>query len=340
MFSMQQVGMRITELRKARHMTQQELADRMHISFQAVSNWERGSSMPDISKLPELAQILGVSIDHILMETSPVTASATEAKADVLPPCIVIPEAKDTAPRQNDSGSPADFPEGIQDLASLIGFAPFLSQETIDQIALEIAQRSMTDDFGVLTGLAPFLSENVLSTLALHMAEQAGQVPDIGLLTGLAPFLDDNTTSRIALHIAKDRPFHDDITLALLTGLAPFLEEDTLNQIALYVVEQQPSSPSNSLQILTGLAPFLDEAAMDAIAVTLLHNSQDPVCMSTIVSLAPFMEEQTLGTIVDIVLSRNTPMDGKLLQQLAPFLPEETVDKLALYICRQGHAGG
>ena len=92
-------------------------------------------------------------------------------------------------------------------------------------------------------------------------------------------------------------------------------------------------------ELITRIQP-LDEAAMDAIAVTLLHNSQDPVCMSTIVSLAPFMEEQTLGTIVDIVLSRNTPMDGKLLQQLAPFLPEETVDKLALYICRQGHAGG
>ena len=38
-------------------MTQMELADRMGISFQVVSNWERGNSMPDISKLPELAEI-------------------------------------------------------------------------------------------------------------------------------------------------------------------------------------------------------------------------------------------------------------------------------------------
>lgn len=57
MFDMKNVGFKISELRKQQNMTQMELADRMGISFQAVSNWERGSSMPDISKLPELAQI-------------------------------------------------------------------------------------------------------------------------------------------------------------------------------------------------------------------------------------------------------------------------------------------
>ena len=45
---------------------QLELADKLSISFQAVSNWERGNSMPDISKLPELAEIFGVTIDAII----------------------------------------------------------------------------------------------------------------------------------------------------------------------------------------------------------------------------------------------------------------------------------
>lgn len=52
MFNMKQVGKKILMLRKAQNMTQTELADRMDVSFQAVSNWERGNSMPDISKLP------------------------------------------------------------------------------------------------------------------------------------------------------------------------------------------------------------------------------------------------------------------------------------------------
>ena len=70
MFNMEMVGHKIAELRKNRNMTQFELADKMGISFQAVSNWERGNSMPDISKLPELAEVFGVAIDCLLGEHS------------------------------------------------------------------------------------------------------------------------------------------------------------------------------------------------------------------------------------------------------------------------------
>lgn len=44
MFDMANVGSRISRLRKEANMTQMELADKMNISFQAVSNWERGVS--------------------------------------------------------------------------------------------------------------------------------------------------------------------------------------------------------------------------------------------------------------------------------------------------------
>ncbi len=66
MFDMKQTGKKITELRKKDNMTQMELADRLGISFQAVSNWERGNTMPDISKLPELADIFYISLDELL----------------------------------------------------------------------------------------------------------------------------------------------------------------------------------------------------------------------------------------------------------------------------------
>ena len=44
MFDMQRIGRKIFEFRKSRNMTQMELADQLGISFQAVSNWERGVS--------------------------------------------------------------------------------------------------------------------------------------------------------------------------------------------------------------------------------------------------------------------------------------------------------
>ena len=53
-------------LRKSKHYTQQDLADKLGISRQAVSLWERGDTMPDIASLPDLARLLGTTTDAIL----------------------------------------------------------------------------------------------------------------------------------------------------------------------------------------------------------------------------------------------------------------------------------
>lgn len=45
MLDMKRVGVRISQLRKLAGMTQMEMADRLGISFQAISNWERGGSL-------------------------------------------------------------------------------------------------------------------------------------------------------------------------------------------------------------------------------------------------------------------------------------------------------
>ena len=82
MFNMENVGQRISEFRKEKNMTQMELADRMNISFQAVSNWERGISMPDISKLPELAEMFGVTIGELLGEHSELIEKAASEELD------------------------------------------------------------------------------------------------------------------------------------------------------------------------------------------------------------------------------------------------------------------
>ena len=78
MFNMQKVGRKIAELRKTHNMTQLELADKIGISFQAISNWERGNSMPDISKLPELASLFNVTIDELLGEKSELVERAVK----------------------------------------------------------------------------------------------------------------------------------------------------------------------------------------------------------------------------------------------------------------------
>mgnify|MGYP002803200339 FL=1 len=66
MFDTVKVGRIISQKRKEHNMTQMQLADALGVTFQAVSNWERGNSMPDISKLPELAELFGCSIEELL----------------------------------------------------------------------------------------------------------------------------------------------------------------------------------------------------------------------------------------------------------------------------------
>ncbi len=59
------IGVKIAELRRAHNMKQDELAEMLGVTPQAVSKWENGASMPDISLLPKIAQIFGVTIDDL-----------------------------------------------------------------------------------------------------------------------------------------------------------------------------------------------------------------------------------------------------------------------------------
>ena len=60
------IGKRIAFLRKEKGLTQEELAQHMGISPQAVSKWENDQTCPDISALPKLARLFGVTVDELL----------------------------------------------------------------------------------------------------------------------------------------------------------------------------------------------------------------------------------------------------------------------------------
>ena len=60
------IGNRIAKFRKAKGMTQEDLANQLGVSSQAVSKWENDASCPDISLLPQLCQILNITTDELL----------------------------------------------------------------------------------------------------------------------------------------------------------------------------------------------------------------------------------------------------------------------------------
>ena len=64
--NMKMFGAQIAALRKGKGMTQNELGNLLGISFQAVSKWERGETLPDTAILVDLARVLDTTVDYIL----------------------------------------------------------------------------------------------------------------------------------------------------------------------------------------------------------------------------------------------------------------------------------
>ncbi len=60
------VGGIIAMLRKNAGLTQNELGERLNVTYQAVSKWERGETLPDVGILPDLASVLRTTVDNLL----------------------------------------------------------------------------------------------------------------------------------------------------------------------------------------------------------------------------------------------------------------------------------
>lgn len=60
------IGKRISYLRKEKGITQEEMAEKLGVTPQAVSKWENDISYPDITLLPKIAELLGVTVDELL----------------------------------------------------------------------------------------------------------------------------------------------------------------------------------------------------------------------------------------------------------------------------------
>jgi len=63
------IGEKVQALRKQRNISQEQLAESMNITRQAVSKWELGESTPDVENIIRLSQVLGVSTDYLLVDS-------------------------------------------------------------------------------------------------------------------------------------------------------------------------------------------------------------------------------------------------------------------------------
>ena len=94
------LAQRIRSQREKRGLKQQDLANALHVSPQAVSKWERGENAPDIAALAPLAKLLGVSVDWLL--------AANDEKLDVFEATILASSVSGAYEKSLDM-APRDF---------------------------------------------------------------------------------------------------------------------------------------------------------------------------------------------------------------------------------------
>ena len=75
---------RIQSLRKAKGMSQEELADKVGVSRQAVSKWESEQATPDLDKVVIMSDIFEVTTDYLLKGIEPVKSDDHKTMADVI----------------------------------------------------------------------------------------------------------------------------------------------------------------------------------------------------------------------------------------------------------------
>ena len=248
MFDTMKIAKIIKEARIARNLTQMNLADAMGVSYQAVSNWERGNSMPDISKLEDLCETLQIGVTELLgMENRETAVVEKLIQTEEIP--LTAEELTEVAPVLTPEEVKKQVRKQKLDLSALTGIAPFLDETDLEELAEEVEVESLRE----IVGLAPFLDEDVLDRLV----RKAPRDDRKGVLA-LAPFLEEETLDWLVKQcdFAFDRKF--------LEALAPFLEEETIDALA----EEQIAK--GDVESLTGLYPFMEEETLHKVVKALM----------------------------------------------------------------------
>ena len=74
---------KLQELRKAKGLTQEELAKELYVSRTAVSKWESGKGYPNIDSLKEISKFFSVTIDELLSSEELITAAKDENRSNI-----------------------------------------------------------------------------------------------------------------------------------------------------------------------------------------------------------------------------------------------------------------
>jgi transcriptional regulator with XRE-family HTH domain len=286
------IGSYISELRKKKDLTQVELAEKLNVSHQAVSKWERGESLPDVGTLVTVGKLFGTSVDDILSGGISGSQPRNVGK--------LVEKLSDKLPEQ----AAELLNSGESEVEGFVSLAPLLKTSTIENVANKVSHQ--TFDLEHLVELSPFMEKESLDEFVNKMDSTNISWEQI---TSLAPFIKHSTLSELVSNLESS------LNLEELIEIAPFLGND-LDRLVLN------TDLTSEWDHVVGLAPFLKSETL----IRLVNNSKTgKLSMEMLISVAPF-----LGNYLNQLLEETDINDVRWgeLPQLAPFVSQETLANL------------
>lgn len=217
MFDTMKFGRALSTLRKQADMTQSEVADRLNMSRQAVSKYERGESFPDISVLVMIAELFDVSLDDLIGYGEP-----TDGESSLL---------------QGIAQGNADVV--AENIADMVNLAPLLKPSILTKLSQQFEQQGI--DISDIITLAEYLNDGAVVKLI-----EAATFDDINdeLLAKFIPMLDRTSKEAIFQKILNGEmdwhfiktllPYADyiraQIEAAVVEGALPWEALEILNE--------------------------------------------------------------------------------------------------------------
>ena len=290
-FDIMRVGANISKYRKATGMTQTELADRLGLSFQAVSNWERGQSCPDIANLMALAGMFGVSVDKLL--GSERAGKLVEEIHNEKSPEMSIEELKQLAPilKENQANGIAQEyinDGGAVDLIKLADVTPFISPDLTDKAVEKTLESKKLGD--IPSNILAYMSEDFIN----EMAEKIYASEGIEGISHLLPFMSDHAIDEIATKLYEERGIN-----GVPSNVMAYMREERLSEIAVNAFNDGglEAIPPNVL-------PFVDERVIGEMVKKVYESNG----IGTIpVRILPFADEGILNDIACDILNKQGP---------------------------------
>ncbi len=208
-------GRALSNLRKNADMTQNEVADKLNLSRQAVSKYERGESFPDISVLVLIAELFEVSLDELIGYGDPTEGESTILKGAARGKTDIVAE----------------------NIADVVNLAPLLKPSLLTKLSGRFKAQGL--DISSLLVLADYLNDETVSDL---MEKASFDIFTVDVLEKFIPFLNRQSIENIL-----ERVMNGEADWHLLEPLSPYINHSIIEAAVIEGV-----IPDEALGILHG----------------------------------------------------------------------------------------